>query len=200
MDFSTDLTAHLATLTEALNGSGDDLGTILGVLFDDLVVGISSFVGMSITVSAGQEPVTVTAMRSHAADASMLLPLGAVAGGGHIVLYAQNRGAFVDLAADARSLSDHSGEIIVDGHLPPPTAFAAHTSMDRLADRSSIDQALGFLIGQGYPPPQARAELTRRASAAGVTLAQIAHLILDPDHRPDTDSDAAAAEPDDRAG
>lgn len=77
------------------------------------------------------------------------------------------------------------GDIIVDGHLPPPTEAATHHNVERLTDRSTIDQALGYLIGQGYPPDQAQVELAHRATTAGVSLPQIAQQILLTAHRPD---------------
>lgn len=180
MDLSRDLTTHLDVLTEALDGSGDDLSSILSVLVDDLSAGISSFAGLSITVSVDGEPVTMTAMNSPTAAASMLLPLTAGNRSGHVVFYAQNPGTFNDLAADARLILDPGDEIIVDGHLPSPTTFAVTSTLDAWTDRSTVDQAMGFLIGLGYPPDQARTELARRATAAGIGLPQIARQILDP--------------------
>lgn len=188
MVFSSDLMTQLDVLTEALDGSGDDLPTILGVLVDDLAGGISSFAGLSVTVSVGGEPVTMTAMNSSRAVASVLLPLTAGTRAGHIVFYAQNPGAFNDLAADAQFTLGTGGDIIVDGHLPPPTSAAAHRDLNGLTDRSTINQAIGFLIGQGYPPTQAQAELARRATAAGVSLPQTACQILQTAHRPDPDA------------
>jgi hypothetical protein len=202
VDFSRDLTTQLDALTEALDGSGDDLHTILGVLVDDLSAGISSFVGLSITMPGGPEPITVTAMNSHTAATSMMLPLtSAMTGdGGHIVLYAENPGAFTDLAVDARTALGLGGDVVVDGHLPPPTPFDVRASVGALADRSSIDQAVGYLVGQGYPPGQAAVELRRRAAAAGSSVAWVARQILQGDHRPDPDTEDQGDEPDEWAG
>lgn len=112
----------------------------------------------------------MTAMNSHTAGTSMLLPLSAAnTGGAHILLYALNPGAFTDLAVDARTATGLEDDVVIDGHLPPPTPFAAHRSLEAVADRSTINQALGLLIGEGYPPARAQTELTRRAAAAGVS-------------------------------
>jgi hypothetical protein len=179
VEFSRNLMTHLDALTEALDGSGDDLATILTVLADDLTVDISSFAGLSITVPVGGQPVTITAMHSDTAATSMLLQLTAETGGGHIVFYAHNPGAFTDLAADAHTmLGPHGGDIMVDGHLPPPTAVAAQAGLAFLADRATIDQAIGFLIERGDPPELARAELRRLADAAGSSEASAAQQIL----------------------
>ncbi|MGI8589401.1 MAG: hypothetical protein ACR2M5_00150 [Nakamurella sp.] len=187
MDFSRNLTMQLDVLTEALDGSGDDLDTIFGVLFDDLSVAITSFVGLSITVPAGQELVTVTAMNSHTAASSMLVPLNAAnAGGGQIVFYAQNPGAFTDLAADTAIALGPGGDMVLDGHLPSPTSLR---SVEALADRSIINQGVGFLIEQGHSPAQAQTELGRRATAAGVSVAWVAHQILESSHRIDPDAE-----------
>jgi hypothetical protein len=203
VQFSRNLIMHLDALTEALDGSGDDLATILTVLADDLTMDISSFTGLSITVPVGAQPVTITAMRSHTAATSMLLPLTAETGGGHIVFYAHNPGAFTDLAADARTmLGLDGGDIVVDEHLPPPTAVAAQAGLAVLADRATIDQAIGFLMEQGDPPELARAELRRRAAAAGSSVASAAQQILQNGHSPDPDPDAApeGADRDERTG
>lgn len=192
MKFSLALTAHLDALTAALDGSGDDLATIVTVLAGDLAMDISSFSGLSITVRLDGEPVTITAMESHTAGASMLLPLAAVGVGGHIVFYAHNPGAFTDLAADARMmLGPHGGDLVLDGDLPPPTAAAAAAGLGVLTDRASIDQAVGFLMGRGYRPQLARAELRRRAAAAGASLAWVAQQMLRSGLGPDPDPDAA---------
>ncbi len=140
MELSRDLTTQLDVLTEALGGSGDDLLTILRVLVDDLSVGISSFAGLSVTLSVDGEPVTMTAMYSPTAAASVLLPLPAGNQAGYVVVYAQNPGACNDLAADIRiALADGGQDVVVDGHLPPPTASAAHRAWPtRQTDRASI--------------------------------------------------------------
>lgn len=202
MDFSRSLTARLAVLTEALASGGDDLRTMLTVLVDDLSAGISSFAGLSITVPVDGEPVTLTAMNSSTAAASMLLPLRAGTGAGHVVFYAENPGAFVDLAADAQFALGPGWGVVVDGHLPPPNALAAQRGLDAVTDRSTVNQGLGFLIGQGYPPERAHVELARRASAAGVSLLQIARQILRGAHRPDPDAqdEEEGADPDEMAG
>lgn len=165
VNFPRDLTPQLDVLTEALNGRGDDLGAIFSVLVDDLSVGVSSFAGLSITVAVKGEPVTLTAMNSPRAAASMLLPLSTGTQTGHVVFYAENPGAFTDLAAGTQFALGPGCDVIIDGHLPPPTALDAQLSLDAVTDRSTTNQALGFLIGQGYPPEQAQAELTRRAAA-----------------------------------
>lgn len=179
VDFSRDLMTQLDVLTQALDASGDDLGVILAVLVEDLSAGTSSFAGLSITVTVDDEPVTLTAMNSATAAASLLLPLGPGNPTAQVVLYAQNPGAFIDLAADAQFAMGPACDIVIDGHLPPPTAVAAQRSLDLVSDRSSLNQALGFLIEEGHPPGRAQAELARRAAAAGATLPQMAREMLE---------------------
>lgn len=149
--------------------------------------------GLSITVSAGAEPVTLTVMDSHTAATSILLPLTAAGDqDGQIVLYAQNPGAFIDLAADARIALGAGNDVIIDGHLPPPTPLSAQRGVNALADRSTIDQALGFLIEQGHPPVQARTELARRATVAGASIVSVALRVIQSDRRPDPDAEERA--------
>ncbi len=181
------LSDALDTLTEALDGSGDDLTTILTVLIEDLTAAITSFVGLTVTVVVGDEPVTVMSMNSHTAASSLLLPLTPsikVAAGSHLVLYAGNPGAFVDLAA-AATTGGIREVVVLDRHLPPPSAFDVQRAVDEVADRSVIDKAIGFLIEQGHPPRHARNELHRRAAAAGISLTASAYGVLYADHEPD---------------
>ena len=183
VDLSRNLSAQLNVLTQALDGTGDDLNTILAVLVEDLTAAITSFAGLSITVAVGGEKVRLMAMKFPTAASSLLLPLTPGAGlcaGSHLVLYAQNPGAFIDLAADASRTFD--GEVVVDGHLPPPPAAEHECAVADLSQRSTVEQAIGVLIELGYPPGQARSELRRRAAAADINLAATAQKILDPDH------------------
>ncbi len=70
---------------------------------------------------------------------------------------------------DAFGLPDTSGgECVLPGQ----------RSLDALANRSSIDQAPGFLAGQGDPPARAQTELDHRATTAGARLARVADQIL----------------------
>ncbi|MBM9475157.1 ANTAR domain-containing protein [Nakamurella flavida] len=173
----TQLTDQLDALTVALDGSGDDLPAILAVLVADLTAAISSFSGLVMTVTAGSQPLAVDVMISRVAATSLLLPLR-TAPGDRLVLYAQNPGAFVDLAADAERIPGFGTSVVLDRHLPPPTASDSRRLLNDLAERSAVDQAIGFLVDQGYPPGQAHPELLRRATTTGVSITTMARRIV----------------------
>jgi hypothetical protein len=180
VDFPSLFTDRLDALTDALDGSGDDLHAILSVLTDDLKAAVPSFVGLSVTVHVDGDAITVVAMNSRTAAASMLLPLAPLTGlpdRSHMVFYAANPGAFIDLAADTRAAYGLDGDVVLDGHLPPPD-ITGLSGADELAERSDINQAIGVLIEDGHPPTLARRELDTRAAAAGVTVHRIAKDIL----------------------
>jgi hypothetical protein len=108
------------------------------------------------------------------------------------VFYAATLGAFVDLAADlghalqapvifsrpgfnaadgangdgsTRGDQDGQRSIVLDADLPPRTLASGLTG---LVEMSTINRAVGMLIGQGYSPDEAQTMLRRHASAAGV--------------------------------
>jgi hypothetical protein len=135
-------------------------------------------------------------MNSHTAGTSMLLPLTPLTGipdGSYLVLYAQNPGAFVDLAADAAATPGMGALVLLDQHLPPPSAFDVQQAVDDLAERSITEQAIGFLIEQGHPPAQARRELRRRAAADAVSLPAAARHLMGAAHDPDPQDEAERA-------
>jgi hypothetical protein len=133
-----------------------------------------------------------------AAATSLRLPLAlldpAVEVHSEVVFYARTPGAFVDLAADLayalgvagaldvgssggervdglpqvdghRMVDGHGRSIALDADLPPPTRISG---LSGLADLSTINQAVGVLIANGYHPDGAHDTLRRQAAAAGV--------------------------------
>ena len=180
MDAPQPFTDHLDALSDALDGSGDDLRAILDVLIDDLKAAVPSFVGLSVTVDVDGHPLTVQAMTSPSAGASMLLPLQPLTGlsvGSHLIFYARHPGAFAELAADTRAVYGLDGDVVLDAHLPAPER-SQPDGTDTLRQRSEIDQAIGVLIDQGHPPEHARTELYTRAAAAGCGVHDAARHIL----------------------
>ena len=174
----------LEHLSQALEGSGDDLTTILTLLQQDLTAAVPSYTGLVMTLATAGDPVTITAIDGRAvARASILLPLHLVCDlpePGHIVFYAAHRGAFTALAADTRTTYCLDGEVEVDRHLPPPDPDSTAAT----EGRSVVEQAVGVLIDRGHPPEQARHQIATAAAAAQVPPLQIALRILDALHRP----------------
>ena len=108
-----------------------------------------------------------------------------------LTLYGSRAGAFVDLAADLtyalRSASRGSsgpangmpsiglGAVTLDQHLTPSSTSAGVVGAHEL---STVNRALGYLIGQGHDPELALGELGRRAAAAGLTVLVYAAQLL----------------------
>jgi hypothetical protein len=93
-----------------------------------------------------------------------------------IVLYAAMPGAFVDLAADLAWLTGRAlDDVGLDVDLGPRIHAHATTSLSSL---SSIDQALGMLMGQGHTPEEALVELEALATRAGGDRHAAALLLL----------------------
>ena len=169
------LTAQLDALSAHFDGDGTDLGAILAVLADDLALAVPSFTGLTVTVQLDGSPVTIPALAPHArttSRASLLLAPAGDASGAQVVFYAASPGAFVELGANARVLWGLDGEVVLDGHLPPP-AF-----LDALAESVEINQAIGVLIAGGLTPAEAAAALDERAADMGQTRRQTAQHIL----------------------
>ena len=154
----------------------------------------------AVTLSAYEHAVEV-------ADAvtSLSLPLSALGPAdpsSRIVFYASTKGAFVDLAADltyALGLADPAGAsdqaaAAADGHHGAHPTHDAHrqgiildadvplastvSGLDGLAERSTINRAVGVLLDDGHHPDDARRELSRQAGAAGTDSHSYAIRIL----------------------
>ncbi len=173
--------SQLERLSQALTDSGEDLQSILAVLIDDITAAVPTLTGLAITTTADDGPVTVAAIEPVAAHASILLPLHLISslpGPTDLVLYAAEPGAFLDLAAETRAGYCLDEQVRVDQHLPAPRASSA-AWVRVLAERSTIDQAIGVLLDEGYLLDGAREELTARAASAHLRPVEIATEILE---------------------
>jgi len=109
-----------------------------------------------------------------------------------LTLYGARSGAFVDLAADltyalttARRASPglDSGNLrrptseafTLDQHLTPSSTTSGFAGA---ADLSTMDRAVGYLIGQGHDSDLALEELRRRAAVAGLAVLVYAAQLL----------------------
>jgi hypothetical protein len=93
-----------------------------------------------------------------------------------LILYAQRRGAFIDLAADLSWLIGRDpSEFVLDHHFTLPNHLDAP---EGLTVASVINQAIGVLIAHGRTPEQAHRELGARAARGGLDRRNIASRIL----------------------
>ena len=168
MDVSGSLSEQLSALTDALDDPGTDLPAILSVLVDDITAAIPSFLGLTMTLELNAQPFTLTAIDPTGADTattSLQLPLDPLAGAGPgsaVTFYAATRGAFVDLAADARLAWGMDGHVLLDQHLSIGRDGHAGSTYE-LRQQIDINRALGVLVSQGHTSERARAQLHHRA-------------------------------------
>lgn len=171
MEFNAATAATLSTLTEALDEADTALGQTLRQLIAHVDAAVDSYCGLTTIASIGESHVTITAMQELAETSTVLsslrIPLGEAhttphRSTGHdieLILYATNRGAFVDLAADLSWLTHRDlSEFVLDAHLVPlPTG-------QELRRTSWINQAIGLLVGRGYTPELAAREIGKLAT------------------------------------
>jgi hypothetical protein len=181
LDISAQLAADLAVLSQALDN--DDLETTVREFAAAAKLAVSSYLGLTVTVTAGAHVVTINvaerAGAEHETATSLLISLTHITptdADCALVLYAATPGAFVDLAADlAYALQVGSDVLVLDAHLTP--SFD-DSGIDALADLSHINQAIGILIDQGHTPASASTELHRLALRAETTVRVAAHQLI----------------------
>jgi hypothetical protein len=181
------LAAELALLTQALDLPGTDVAQTLGRLAADAQSAVESYLGLSVAITADRIRFDLTLLddgtQSVHIQTSLLVPLSTAAaqasetpGSVALILYAATPGAFIDLAADLSWITGRAlTEFRLDEHRTLPSTYVAPTS---LAAMSSINQALGVLIGRGATPEQAERDLHMRAATAGIEFAAAATIVL----------------------
>lgn len=182
MNLPTSVAADLAMLTDVLDSSSSDIATTLSGLVSAATRSVPSLVGLSLRVGNQDAHVEITTIESstHATRirTSLRFPLlvGDSSGAtvGVLLVYAAHPGSLVDLAADLTWLTGRPlGDARLDEDLAGPQS--SESSLSRL---STVNQALGVLIGAGLTQHEARAELDARATATGVDRHIVAAGIL----------------------
>jgi hypothetical protein len=157
----------------------------------ELELAVHTYVGIEVTVFTHLGlPITLS---DFAADTdpqvivtSLRLPLAALTRGssdGHVTFFGTRRGAFVDLAADLGFVLGTVGmggtsslvPIILDQNLRPANSTA---SLEGAEEASTVNRAIGLLIGRGRTPDEAEAELVLGAQAAQLAVVDYAHETL----------------------
>lgn len=181
------LAAELDLLTQALDLPGADMTQTLTRLAADAQAAVGSYLGMSVMIIANRSQFDLTVLKEGTRPehvlTSLLMPLSpaplygtTVTTSVAVILYAAMPGAFIDLAADlawitGRAMSDFR----LDEHRTLP---ASHTNPTHLGAISTINQAVGVLIGRGSVPEQAERDLYARAATAGIDPLGAAILTL----------------------
>jgi len=169
--------ADLALLAEVLDSTSSDIAETLTGLVSEVARSLPSFIGLSLLVGDPEHLVHVTtiedAEQTTRIRTSLRFPLrhetepGLVAGAsGVLIVYAAQPGALVDLAADITWLTGRPfGDARLDEDLGGPDATSRDRSLSRL---STVNQALGVLIGGGLRQEEAGDELDARAARTGL--------------------------------
>ena len=161
------LADDLEELFENLGESSLDACSSLATLRRDLKLVVRSSLGFTLRLS-GSQPVTLTSVDHFVQISdiftSLRLPLswmGPEEAGSSIVFYAGVPGALVDLAADlAFELSLPHDCLRLDEDLTPELLESGIVGLE---EASTVDQAIGALIGRGHTADSAQAELWRQA-------------------------------------
>jgi hypothetical protein len=184
VNISAALVADLNALAAILDHAGTDFEVLLRGLADDARRAVPSFLGLTMSLTIEDYPVTFTVMddfdsAAHIAT-SALLPLTTLKdtdAASVIVFYAGNAGAFVDFAADASfALGLEPDVVILDRHLTPPNSASGLTGLDSLSD---LNQALGILIDRGHTVDTAHSELHRMAGLGQITVLIAARQLIE---------------------
>jgi len=176
----------LTRLSDALDDPVTNLRATLDALADDLTASIPRYLGLTVTVQVNDDKIianTLNRTSSMVFASSMtltLLPPGASAATGIVVLYSGARGVFTAVARDARWIFNLDGPPVVDNHLVSTFVPSEPVGTLDLNVRSDFDQAVHALVQGGQTPNQARAEIRRRAIRYVQTLPQAARLLLAP--------------------
>ena len=190
----------LHELAFSIDADDDTLTDALARLVTHLRRSALSYTGLQLTIVSDGSPVTLTHhVGANAPPATSLRVAWAALvpesdGDSHVIFYAARPGAFVDLAADlsyalgiptgsprsppvdgAANAHEDRAAIELDGDLALETPRSGLTG---LAELSTINRAVGFLIGQGHLPEHAHEILRRGAAGAGVDIHVFAATLL----------------------
>jgi hypothetical protein len=177
------------------NGLDDVLDASLAALTADIEAAVPSYLGIQLTIRQNGHPVTLTRITSdRPATTSLRIPLTVLGPrfdpDSRVTLYAATAGAFVDLAADlsyalhlptSTDRSTHAGRskghdrllgqldgnrrITLDADVSPNPLVSGVSGLSGL---STINRAIGVLIGHGHHPDHAGHTLRCYASSEGL--------------------------------
>jgi hypothetical protein len=178
-DDISDLFSDLA-VPDPVTGQLVDLEASLAALTASVKHAVPSYRGLALALVIDAQPVTVTsAERGNASDIATSLRLSLawvtlLGPDSQITFYASVPGTFVDLAADlAHALGSES--LHLDGDIPS-ALVSDLTGVRRL---STINEAVGVLIGHGHTPDGAQRELRHMADTARISVHRAAEAVIE---------------------
>jgi hypothetical protein len=178
-DDISDLFSDLA-VPDPVTGQPIDLEASLAALTSSVKRAVPSYRGLGLILVIDEQPVTVTsAERGNASDIATSLSLSLawvplLGPDSQITFYASVPGTFVDLAADFAHALGSEG-LRLDGDIPS-ALVSDLTGVRRL---STINEAVGVLIGHGHTPDGAQRELRHMAATARISVHQAAEGVIE---------------------
>jgi len=191
------------------DASDDALDESLAAFTAVVEVAVPSYLGLQMMIGQNGQPVTLTRITPHRTMAtSVRLPLTALGPrfdpGSRVTLYAADAGAFVDLAADlsyalhlptctnrSTDVGGSDGDdqrrgevgsdrrITLDADMPPSPLASGVYELFGLSELSTINRAVGVLIGNGHHPDHAADALRRDAFRDGLEPHSYAARLLE---------------------
>lgn len=174
-----------ADLQRALSAGDDDVTASLRTVLATARASCPSCVAVSLGLDHDGRPTTVTATAdpgcTHAASMAIrcATPDGVQTGSPVLLVFGTDGPALARLAADVAQLGTHRGRVTLGApaRIPPPSS-ADPVGTGQVADRTTVDRALGALLEQGWAPDEGRQELQRRADSSGAPLVRAAAVVL----------------------
>jgi hypothetical protein len=174
-----DLLSDLA-VPDAVSGEPVELEDSLTALTASLKHAVPSYRGLALTLVIDEQPVSVTsAERGDTSDIATSLrfslawvPL--LGRDSQITFYASVPGSFVDLAADFAVALGSKG-LRLDEDIP----LALVSDLTGVVRLSTVNEAVGVLIGHGHTPDGAQRELRNIADTTRISLQRAAEVVTD---------------------
>jgi hypothetical protein len=174
-----DLFSDLA-VPDPVTGEPVDLDASLAALTASVKRAVPSYRGLGLIVVIDEQPITVTsAERGNASEIATSLSLSLawvplLGPDSQITFYAATPGTFVDLAADFAHALGSEG-LRLDGDIPS----ALVSDLNGVRRLSTINEAVGVLIGHGHTPDGAQRELRHMAGTARISIDQAAEGVIE---------------------
>jgi hypothetical protein len=178
-DHIGDLLSDLA-VPDAVTGEPVELQDSLTALTASLRHAVPSYRGLALTLVIDEQPVSVTsAERADTSDIATSLrfslawvPL--LGRDSQITFYASVPGSFVDLAADLAVALGSKG-LRLDEDIP----LALVSDLTGVVRLSTINEAVGVLIGHGHTPDSAQRELRHIADTTRISIQRAAEVVTE---------------------
>jgi len=165
---------------DPMTGQAVDLQASLAALTASVKRAVPSYRGLALTLVIDEQPVSVTSTEhGNVSDIATSLRLSLawvtlLGPDSQIIFYASAPGTFVDLAAHlAQALGSES--LRLDEDVPA----ALFSDLNGVRGLSTINEAVGVLIGHGHTPAGAQRELRHIADTGRISIHRAAEAVIE---------------------